>query len=237
MRYDNPELSDRLASEYVLGTLTGAARRRFESLLSAHPRLRAQVQDWELRLNRWADDAPPVSPPPAVWDGLEARLFSDGTTAPARVPWYERLALWRGLSLVSSALAAVLAVVLVLNPTTPDTGYVAMVTNQQQEDVWVVSASSDLEHFITKNLHTIHLPPGRRCYLWLKANDGEHYIPVGALPENRGEILTLEYPAGMSPNTMDMFMVSVEDLSGGKMPTRPGKPEDFHVTLMPLTAI
>ena len=237
MNYDNPELTDRLASEYVLGTLHGAARRRFENLLQAHPRLRAQVQSWELRLNRWVDDVPPVAPPPALWNDLQARLFADRQPARSASPWYQRLGLWRGLSLGSSALAAVLALVLVFNPaTTPEPGYVAMVSNRQQQDVWVVSASVNLEHFVAKNLHTIHLPPGKRCYLWLKANDGENYIPVGALPERRGQIETLEYPPGMSPRRMDQFMVSVEDLSQG-MPERPGTPEDFSVALMPLTAI
>jgi len=237
MRYDNPELTDRLASEYVLGTLHGAARRRFEGLLQAHPRLRTQVRDWESRLNRWVDDVPPVAPPPAVWNELEARLFADQQPATRSMPWYERLGLWRGLSLASSALALVLAVLLVMDPGyPPGPGYVAMVSNRAQEDVWVVSASPDLEHFVAKNLHTIHLPAGKRCYLWLKADDGENYIPVGALPENRGEIETLEYPPGMSPRRMQEFMVSVEDLSRG-MPERPGTPEDFSVALMPLTAI
>ena len=39
MNYTRPELADRLASEYVLGTLQGRARRRFEALLPAHPAL------------------------------------------------------------------------------------------------------------------------------------------------------------------------------------------------------
>ena len=32
MRYDNSELIDLLSAEYVLGTLVGSARRRFERL-------------------------------------------------------------------------------------------------------------------------------------------------------------------------------------------------------------
>lgn len=229
MRYDNPELTDRLAGEYVLGTLHGAARRRFEGLLAAHPRLRAQVQDWELRLNRWAEDAPPVVPPVAVWKRLETQLFA----TPQPQSWYQRLLFWQGLSLASSAIAAVLVGVLVLNPVDPAAGYVAMVSNQQQQDVWVVSASTDLQHFVAKNLHTIELPEGKHCFLWLKSREGEAYIPVGALPEQRGEILKLEYPRGMAPSQMDRFMVSVEDLSAGQ-PSRPGRPEDFQVVLMPL---
>ena len=44
------ELADRLAAEYVLGTLTGGARRRFDALLPAHPALRRAVAGWETRL-------------------------------------------------------------------------------------------------------------------------------------------------------------------------------------------
>ena len=44
MDYSRPELADRLAAEYVAGTLRGAARRRFEALLPAHPQLRAAVR-------------------------------------------------------------------------------------------------------------------------------------------------------------------------------------------------
>ena len=50
MNYNRADLLDRLASEYVLGTLHGAARRRFDKLLSESPAARAAVQAWEQRL-------------------------------------------------------------------------------------------------------------------------------------------------------------------------------------------
>ena len=43
MDYGRRERADRLAAEYVLGTLQGPARRRFETLQSAHPALRQAV--------------------------------------------------------------------------------------------------------------------------------------------------------------------------------------------------
>jgi len=50
MDYGRPDLADRLAAEYVTGTLRGPARRRFEQLVPAHPALRAAVRRWESRL-------------------------------------------------------------------------------------------------------------------------------------------------------------------------------------------
>ena len=44
MDYSRPELADRLAAEYVAGTLRGPARRRFETLLPAHATLRAATR-------------------------------------------------------------------------------------------------------------------------------------------------------------------------------------------------
>lgn len=109
MDYSRRELADRLAAEYVLGTLRGPARRRFESLLGGHPLLRENVADWQARLAPLAASVAPVEPSPRVWQGVQAQLFP----APADVapPWWQRLGLWRAVSgLATAALVAVLVV-------------------------------------------------------------------------------------------------------------------------------
>ena len=76
MDYSRRALADRLASEYVLGTLRGPARRRFESLLVAHPALRDAVAAWQGRLVPLSDRVAAVTPPARVWAGSEKRLFA-----------------------------------------------------------------------------------------------------------------------------------------------------------------
>lgn len=111
MDYSRRELADRLAAEYVLGTLRGPARRRFERLLGAHPLLRDSVAQWQTRLAPLADSVAPVAPSPRVWQGIEARLFPATAPAVAAEPWWRRLGLWRGVSgLATAALVAVLVV-------------------------------------------------------------------------------------------------------------------------------
>jgi anti-sigma-K factor RskA len=113
MDYGRPELAERLAAEYVLGTLRGPARRRLESLLPAHPVLRDAVARWQARLAPLAGAVPPVSPPEQVWQRLESRLFTQAAPAPR---WWQRLAVWRATSGVA---VAALAALLVIGPGTP----------------------------------------------------------------------------------------------------------------------
>jgi len=65
VNYDRSDLLDRLASEYVLGTLRGGARRRFATLLTILPSARAVVEQWEHQLALLASSLPPVEPPPS----------------------------------------------------------------------------------------------------------------------------------------------------------------------------
>ena len=109
MDYGRRELADRLAAEYVLGTLRGPAGRRFESLLGGHPLLRDQVAQWQARLAPLAASIEPVEPSPRVWQDVQARLFP--AAADAAAPWWRRLGPWRAFSgLATVALVAVLVV-------------------------------------------------------------------------------------------------------------------------------
>lgn len=127
MDYSRRELADRLAAEYVLGTLRGPARRRFEALLPAHPTLRQARLDWERRLTQLSSVSAPVAPSPQVWTKIEQRLFKPaehrsaasagavGPALPAVARWWQRLGLWQG----AAGFATVAALALGLLLTTP----------------------------------------------------------------------------------------------------------------------
>ena len=73
MRYTHPALLDHLASAYVLGTLGGGARRRFERLLRDRSDVQLLVAQWEGRLGMLARSVPAQQPPQRVWATIEAR--------------------------------------------------------------------------------------------------------------------------------------------------------------------
>ena len=69
MRYDDAATRQALAAEYVLGTLRGPARRRFERLMAQRADWREEVERWSHQLAGFAASVPEVEPPP---DGLVA---------------------------------------------------------------------------------------------------------------------------------------------------------------------
>jgi anti-sigma-K factor RskA len=180
MDYSRPELADRLAAEYVLGTLPGAARRRFEALLPAHPALREAVARWQQRLapldahaaarpllvgraSRTSPSAAQMPPMPsaAVWAGVQKRLFgsaealgsdagSSTSGLSAPLAWWQRLGLWQGLS--GAALAAVVAMgVWVQQPVDPSAGSQPPIIVMLSPNVPVEGSKSGAQFVVSLN--------------------------------------------------------------------------------------
>jgi len=219
MDYSRPELADRLAADYVSGTLRGPARRRFESLLAAHPLLRGAVRDWQARLMPLTLSVEPEKPPAAVWKRIEARIggVPAPQAAPARTGWWGRLAVWRALAAVASvaviSLSVLLAspgpaqapIVVVLNSTgaTAD-GAIVPVT-------FVASISGDGRAMVTKPLQNISLEANRALELWavppqgaprslgLISAQGTTIVKKGKVLDNTAALAVSLEPPGGSP--------------------------------------
>lgn len=112
----NDTLRQMLAAEYAIGTLRGGARRRFERWLRNDDALRVIAFEWSERLAPLIDSVVPETPSKRVWEAIEARLPGfTARRAAAEVGWWNRLALWRGLSAALTAVAVV-ALGLALRP-------------------------------------------------------------------------------------------------------------------------
>lgn len=205
MNYQRSPLRDRLAAEYVLGTLRGAARRRFQHLLPAHPALRRTVTEWERRLNRLVAASPPAAPPPEVWTALQRHLFP----AEPRRFWWDSLAFWRGL-----AAAGLLAAVIALAPRLESPQGVvdmsfAAIRGKQREVLWTVALADDGRLHVN-NLRAMAMPPDQRCMLWLKTGD-EPPVMLGVLPDDGGA-RTLPMPAGVAKPSKGELWVTMQPM-------------------------
>ncbi len=166
-----PDVADRLAAEYVLGTLRGGARRRFETLMGAHPSLREAVARWHERLHPLADTVPVVAPPPRVWQAIEARL--DGRPEPAAAPRsiWSGLAFWRGWSALATAAAVVMAVLLV-QPTPLAPPVVVVLAAPEGANAFVASVSADGRSLVVRPLATLDVDATRALELWAVPGQG-----------------------------------------------------------------
>lgn len=110
---------DALAAELALGLLEGQARADALRLSLSDPTFAALVAAWEAKLaplhGEWAD----AQPGNTVWDGIAARLPEARPSSATAIE--TRLRRWRAGALVSGAIAAALAFVLIAQPVPPPT--------------------------------------------------------------------------------------------------------------------
>lgn len=195
----HPELQDRLASEYVLGTLRGAARAKFERLMAADANLRAQVHAWQARLVPIAEAVGPVHPPRRVWEAIAART-SGGRQASGGL--WDSLAFWRNLALVTSgATAALLAATILFAPEAPrpapapqivrvpasemPAAYLAVLSDpRSQKPVLAVSATRTSDQLVIRRLDDSIAVEGKSLELWA--------LPPGQSPRSLGVVATQE---------------------------------------------
>lgn len=112
-----PELLEQLAASYALGTLRGAARRRFEAVARQNVVVRAQALIWQERLASLTELQPSEAPSANVWkrianvvESQRQQAAAGNAPAPAAAPLRRVLGFWRGAAGLG-ALASVVAVV------------------------------------------------------------------------------------------------------------------------------
>jgi len=192
----NPDLQQRLAAEFALGTLRGRARRRLQRWIAQEPALADAVRDWELRLAPLAAAAIPVQPPARVWRAIEERLEGGRTATPPGL--WANLAFWRNLGLVASGVAAGLLVAIgVIAPKAPDpapqpvvvrvpssemaASYLAVLADPKtQKPMLIVSAGRSSNELWVKTLDPAAHVPDRSLELWA--------LPPGQPPKSLGVV-------------------------------------------------
>ena len=226
MDYSHRPLADRLAADYVLGTLRGPARRRFESLLPAHPALRSAVSDWQNRLNVLSADLPPVEPSPQVWAQIQQRLFgaASASTASGKAAanpitrWWERLALWQSWAALATVAALGLGLVLQQPlPVQPPIVIVMQSTDpalQQASDgvktQFVASISGDGRSLVLKPIAGAKVTAQQALELWALPANGKPPQSLGLIASDKA---TTVVRASLLKGT-GAFAVSVEPTGG-----------------------
>ena len=212
MRYDNQQLADMLSAEYILGTLKGAARRRFEQLIRQKPVWAQTLNWWEGHIHLLADTVPAVSPPNKVWKNIEAQLFNRKAT--------HHSAWWKNWAFASTALATVLAILLViqtpqsLNDSKP--AAVALLATEKSEAGWLLNETKKSDTDVTINaiaLASLELKADNAFELWLLPADKSKPISLGLLPQQGNNVFKV--PKDVIPlMATGLLAVSLEPVGG-----------------------
>lgn len=178
------ELADRLAAEYVLGTLRGAARSRFERWLVSgasdeQAPLRAAVRRWEDRLVHLAADVAPVDPSPRVWREIARRTQQPRAST-----------VWRGWA--AAAVIALVAIGAWLWPgreAPADWQATAQITDAARPaDLWRIDLDASGSRLRLRAVVPYEAAPDVAHELWALSPSGGAPVSLGLLPQ-RGEVV------------------------------------------------
>ncbi|MEW6695286.1 MAG: anti-sigma factor [Pseudomonadota bacterium] len=249
----NPELVERLAAAYALGSLRGGARRRFESLARMHPSVRAVVLIWQSRLMTLTELQAPVRPAPTVWTRIDNLIRAEREQASMDAlrkagrrttgSWWNSLPLWRGASAagaVATALmvAATLALQHELNTdndrllaqqtVTPELRYVAVLSDPQARAAVWVSFDSAQQRLRLQRVGSYEEGADQSLQLWA--------LPPSGAPRSLG-VLTKQPVQQLTASEAELsgataLAISLEPLGGVPSERGPTGPVLFTGTLI-----
>lgn len=216
----NAPLRQKLAAEYVLGTLRGGARRRFETWLHQDADLRNITADWQQRLAPMAEFAGSVAPPRKVWAELERRL--NLRPVPAWRRWLDaNPASWFGLGALTSGLAALLLVMVMNKPLdAPGLSYLATLNDEQSQTAVVLTADSRSKLLDVRVITSAAVAADKSLQLWAVPKSGAPRS-LGVLAGNRGRFVLNERAIGAD---VALLAVSLEPKGGSPNPNAPTGP-------------
>ena len=202
MKPNQADVLDLLAAEFVLGTLAGAARRRFERWRDADPFVERRVRAWEDRLAALAFQLEPVTPSPGVWVSIERQI---GPVLQGR---------WRALAASIAAIAVLgfgwlLWQQLRVAPPAAE----AVIASKAGEALWRVELAADGEYVEISAVGAVSYPDQRSLELWALPPEASP-VSLGLMPASGSLRLVLDERQRAAVGLAANVAVSEEPLGG-----------------------
>jgi anti-sigma-K factor RskA len=208
MNYERAELIERLAAEHVLGTLRGAARRRFERLCASSALARARVHRWEDDLVGLGAALAPVTPAEHVWSGLQRRLFGADAAAGRLVP-----ALWRRLAIAASVVLLAVLIGVFVREQRERLETLALLGPDAAHTQWRIERTRELHALTIVAVGRIPPAPAKAYELWALPRGGKP-VSLGLLPVRGTLERALSRAQSAALLAADKIAVSVEPEGG-----------------------
>ena len=192
---------DRLAAEYVLGTLRGRARARFQRWRGQSTLVDDYCLRWERQLTPLAAGLRPVAPPAGALARIQRRL---SLSPPPAVRWAAGL-----------AVMALIAAMLLNGPATraPRPDQVAVINTSAGAVQWQIEIYAQRTRLMVRSPVLASKPADRDYELWALPA-GAPAVSLGVMPV-RGEFAsTLSTAQRQALAQSDRIAVSIEPLGG-----------------------
>ena len=225
MKYQDQELLDALAVDFILGAMKGSARKRFQRLMMANPGVRQTVWRWEQHLNPLAESLPATTPDKAVWLRIQQRLgwmTPAATQAPANSSKY-----WLALATAASILLAVIMLRPMLDTAVPQE--IAVIQSSDAKAWWLVSKAKN--RLQVKATATVTDDRQHDYELWMLPANGQAPISLGLLPQQGERVL--DWPTAADGIVIAALAVSLEPV-GGSTTGAPSGPVLFTAEIVTL---
>ena len=225
MKYQDPELRQALAAEYVLGTLQGRARRRFEKLASEDARLRQIISSWEQKLGSLSEGVVPVDVPEHVWASIQKRLGFDlmpKARSGMLSTFWNSLMLWRSLATVATIALMFAAYLNLFAPKLVVNQYIAVLQTEQQQASWLIKSDLQNKRMIVHIVNEQTIPIGKAFELWM-IKEGDKPISLGLISPDKQLNLPLSDELLDKIKQANVMAVSIEPAGGSPtgQPTGP----------------
>lgn len=213
-----PERIERLAGEYVLGSLHGSARKRFERWMMESEKVRKEVWFWEQKLGQLSVEVPEVSPSSTVWSSIERRLWQDEQKSKsvekpqsaANNSWF-----WPSWSVVATAAALVMAFVLLQPSPQLSSSQLsgAIVQVDTSDPLWLVSETGQGNLLKLRSVAASAAEAGKDYELWIVPENGQP-LSLGVIPVGGLHQVTLTDEARQALSQSRTLAISLEPLGG-----------------------
>lgn len=228
-RYQDPKLYERLAGEYVLGTLQGRARQRFAQLVEKRRYIRNAVIQWEQYLDPLSTQITVQSPPNRVWRNISRELdFLSNQSGRIRlIGFWNNILLWRATTFT----AIVFLVVSLLYSWFPQTqfpgspSYLAVLKSKQDAPMFVATASFSPMQMKVMMMDESVMYPNKDLELWCVMKQSGEAWSLGVLARKKETVFAMNQNEWRLMGDISSLTVSVEPLGGS--PT--GRPTGFEV--------
>jgi anti-sigma-K factor RskA len=210
MNYQHPQLLEELAAQYVLGTLRGRARRRFERYCARDANALHAVRRWEDRLVDLLAGVVPLAPSAVVWDQIRFRVRRDRALRPKRV--FATFGNWRfALAAGVAALAIALGLWTGFGP--GSTERIAIVWDQQHQ-MWSIEATRSRGELHVNAGDNLMLDPARAYELWALPGSGAAPVSLGLMPKTGRSTLQLNDAQRLALSRSKQIAISLEPPGG-----------------------